>query len=325
MRKRLTLYSILFAALLLVPGVFAAAQPYNFSDATGDLVQVATAVSSIFGPNLGGMSYIGEPVGYSVVPHVAFGISGGAVFVPLQNINTGTSMAVDFGDMGGLAALPIPAVGAHAKFTLFKKLEMGVKVAGIPEIENEKSGFAVDNLIIGGKVRYNLLKYKLPLIRGGVSVGALYEYMNGSLLLTQSDTIPLDVNDDGMMDGSFTTTAGLNTEWTSSTFGGEAQANIQVIFLNIFLGTRVSKTVGKATTSINGTGTLTDFGGGLVNAIPPPDPTISISQEGKPDGIDPYVFGGVEAKLLGIVLSAKGTYNLKNENYIVEGGLRLQF
>jgi hypothetical protein len=322
MRKRLVLYAIVFAALLLIPGVFAAAQ-YDFTNATSDLNQIATALSSIFGPNLDGMSYIGEPVGYSIVPHVAFGISGGAVFVPLQNINTGTSMALDFGDFGGLAAFPILAVGAHAKFTFLKKFEAGVKVGGIPEIINKKAEASINNLIIGGKIRYELLKYKLPLIKGGVSVGALYEHMDGSISLTQSHSIPIDVAGLGdSQDGTFTTLADLNTEWNSNTFGGEAQANLQVTFLNFFLGTRVSKTAGKATTTLNGTGSLVDDGDSLVTES---TQLVSISQEDKPDGIDPYVFGGVEAKLLGVVLSAKGTYNLKNENYVIEGGLRLQF
>jgi hypothetical protein len=304
--------------------VFAAAQTYDFTDAEGDLGQIAETLSGIFGPNLGGMSYIGDPVGYSIVPHIAVGVSAGAVFVPLENINANTSMNLDFGNMGKLAALPIPAIGAHAKFTVAKKIELGIKVAGIPEIGNKKADVAINNLIIGGKVRYELLKYKLPLIKGGVSVGALYEYMNGKLLLTKSDSIPIDVAGVGdTQDGTFTSTTDLNTEWNSSTFGGEAQANLQVIFLNFFLGTRVSKTFGKATSSLSGTGTLTDDGGGFV--IESTQSITPISEETKPQGIDPYVFGGVEAKLLGIVLTGKGTYDIKNDNFVVEGGLRLQF
>jgi hypothetical protein len=312
--------SLLVAALMLVPAAFAAAQ-YGYDATMDDLNQVADALSSIFGPNLGGMSYVGDPVGYSVVPRVEVGISGGVVFVPLENIDTGTNLAMDFGDMGKLAALPIPAAGAHAKFTISKKFEMGVKVAGIPEMGNEKAGTSINNLIIGGKFRYNLLNYKLPLIKGGISVGALYEYMNGGILLTESDSIPVDTNKDGTTDGTLTTTADLNTRWTANTFGGEAQANLQVIFLNFFLGTRVSKTFGKATTSLSGTSTL-PAGTGI---DPFADEFVDVNQESKPQGIDPYVFGGVELKILGLVLTGRGTYNIKNENYIVESGIRLQF
>ena len=321
MRKKSALCSILVSALLLLPAVFAAAQ-YDITAATDDLNQVADALSSIFGPNLGGMSYVGDPVGYSVVPRVEFGISGGVVFVPLENINTGTDLEVDFGDMGRLAAFPIPAAGAHAKFTISKKFEMGVKVAGIPEMANEKAGASINNLIIGGKFRYNLLNYKLPLIKGGISVGALYEYMNGGILLTESDSSSVDADDNpATQNGTLTTTGDLNTRWTANTFGGEAQANLQVIFLNFFLGTRVSKSFGKATTSLKGTSTLT-AGTGIT---PFTDELVDITQETKPQGIDPYVFGGVELKILGLVLTGRGTYNMKNENYIIESGVRLQF
>jgi hypothetical protein len=321
MRKKTALIPIFVSALLLLPSVFAAAQ-YDFAAAEDDLNQAAEALSSIFGPNLGGMSYVGDPVGYSIVPRVEFGISGGMVFIPLENINTGTDLALDFGDMGKLAALPIPAAGAHAKLTISKKFEMGVKVAGIPEINNEDAGASINNLIIGGKFRYNLLNFKLPLIKGGISVGALYEYMNGGIMLTESDSSTVDADDNpSTPNGTLTTTGNLDTKWTSNTFGGEAQANLQVIFLNFFLGTRVSKTFGKATTSLNGTSTLT-AGDGI---SPFTDELVDITQESKPQGIDPYVFGGVELKILGLVLTGRGTYNVKNDNYIVESGLRLQF
>ena len=319
MRKLRNLFLIGMAALFFVPGAALFAL-YDINTALGDVDEIAAAVNSIFGPNLGGMSYVGDPVGYSVIPHVALGISAGAAFVPLSNINTGTFMKVNFADMGSLAYFPIPAFGAHAKFSIKKKLELGVKLAGIPEIGNKDVGAEVRNIIVGGKLRYNLLSYKLPLIKGGVSVGALYEYMSGGLSMTASDTIPIDVAGLGdAEDGTFTTTTGFETVWKSGTIGGEAQANLQVLFLNLFLGSRVSKTVGKSTTTMKGTGTLA--GSGVVPGVT----TINASQTEKPTGIDPYLFGGLELKLLGLVLSGKGTYNFKNENFVIDGGLRFQF
>jgi len=163
------------------------------------------------------------------------------------------------------------------------------------------------------------------LIKGGVSVGALYEYMSGGLSMTASDTIPIDVAGLGdAEDGTFTTTTGFETVWKSGTIGGEVQANLQVLFLNLFLGSRVSKTIGKSTTTMKGTGTLTGDGSGVV-VTGPTVTTVNASQTEKPTGIDPYLFGGLELKLLGLVLSGKGTYNFKNENFVIDGGLRFQF
>jgi hypothetical protein len=321
MRKLRNMFLTGMTVLFFVPGAALFAQ-YDITDALGDVDEIAAAVNSIFGPNLGGMSYVGDPVGYSIIPHGAIGISAGATFVPLSNINTGTFMKVNFADMGSLAYFPIPAVGAHAKFTIKKKFELGVKVAGIPEISDKDAGVAVHNLIIGGKLRYNLVGFKLPMLKGGVSVGAHYEYMSGGLMMTESGTIPIDVDNNGTTDGTFATTAGFETMWKSGTFGGEVQANAQVLFLNFFAGSRVSTTVGKSTTTMNGTGTLTDSGGGLVV---PGVTTVNTSQTVNPTGLDPYVFGGLELKILGLVISGKLTYNIRNQNYVLDNGLRLQF
>jgi len=321
MRKLRNLFLTGMTVLLFMPGAALFAQ-YDINDALGDVDEIATAINSIFGPNLGGMSYVGDPVGYAIIPHGAIGISAGAAFIPLSNINTGTFMKVNFADMGSFAYFPIPAVGAHAKFTIKKKLELGVKVAGIPEISDKDAGAAVHNLIIGGKLRYNLLDFKLPMLRGGVSVGAHYEYMSGGLMMTESETIPIDIDNNGTTDGTFATTAGFETMWKSGTFGGEVQANVQVLFLNFFAGSRVSTTIGKSTTTMNGTGTLTPSNP-LVTGGSVPD--VSVSQTVNPSGIDPYLFGGLELKILGLVISGKLTYNIRNQNYVIDNGLRLQF
>jgi len=323
MRKLRNMFLTGMIVLFFVPGAALFAQ-YDITDALGDVDEIAAAVNSIFGPNLGGMSYVGDPVGYAIIPHGAIGISAGATFIPLSNINTGTFMKVNFADMGSLAYFPIPAVGAHAKFTIKKKFELGVKVAGIPEISDKDAGVAVHNLIIGGKLRYNLVGFKLPMLKGGVSVGAHYEYMSGGLMMTESETIPIDVEGLGdAEDGTFATTAGFETMWKSGTFGGEVQANVQVLFLNFFAGSRVSTTVGKSTTTMKGTGTLTGDGSGVV--VTEPTTTVNASQTVNPTGLDPYVFGGLELKILGLVISGKLTYNIRNQNYVIDNGLRLQF
>jgi hypothetical protein len=148
--------------------------------------------------------------------------------------------------------------------------------------------------------------------------------MKGSIMFAQSDSFSVDLDSDGTSEGTFSADAALNTAWHSSTFGAETQANAQVLFLNLFLGTRISKTFGEATTSMNGTGTLTDNPSNPVDVVEETD-TIAISEVSQPSGFDPYVFGGLEIKILGLVIAGKGTYNITNGNYILESGIRLQF
>ena len=307
--------TVFIAALLIVPGSLVFAQ-YTIDSAKTEMALIADALSGIIGPNLGGMSFLGEPVGYSFIPHFEVGIAGGMVLVPVDDITAGTHMDLNFED---LTFFPIPGVGAHGKFAI-KRLEFGVKIAGIPELGSDKAGAKVSNIILGGKVRYNLYNFKTLAIKGGVSVGGFYEYMKGNLLLTDSASIMIDVNEDGTDDGKLTNTAGFDTTWNANTFGGEAQANLQLVMLNFFAGTRVSKSIGKAETVVEGSSTLSGAG-----PISPGSTTVSISKEAKPAKIDAFVYGGAEVKLFVLTISTKAGYNVTNKSYTFDGGVRLQF
>lgn len=41
--------------------------------------------------------------------------------------------------------------------------------------------------------------------------------------------------------------------------------------------------------------------------------------------MDVFGFGGVEAKFLMLVIGFKGSYNLMNQSFVLDGGGRLQF
>ncbi len=313
---------ILFAAvLLLFAGTFNFAQAqYNMDEAEVELAIMAEQLSSIFGPNLGGMSYIGDPIGYYIIPRWEVGLAGGVVVVPVQDISEGTKMSLNF---GGMNYFPIPAAGAHGRFTI-KRFEFGLKVAGIPPVENKDAGAKIANIIIGGRVRYKIFDFSRSGIKGGVSAGGFYEYMRGSLELTDSDNMPIDVNDDGVTDGYMISDTTFDTNWRAHTMGGEVQANIHLWLLNFFLGSRVGKSLGSAETVVEGTSEIinTDPPSGLVT---PGSKLISISKVKNPADIDVFVFGGVEFNIFKLTITGKAGYNITNENYTIDGGVRLQF
>jgi hypothetical protein len=321
---KLLSYLLFAAALILTAGTTLLAQPYDINDALKDLQDISVAINNVIGPNLSGMSYIGDPVGYSFIPHAELGVSAGTVFVPLQSITEGTNMEIDFGDLEKFAFLPLPAVGAHAKFSFLEKFELGFKLAGIPTISNKEYGMSLRNLILGGKARYNLLHFERRVLRGGLSVGGYYEYTKGDIALSATQTINIDVDGNGTTDGQFLSDAGFDTSWRASSFGGEVQGNIQVLFLNLFAGSRIGTTIGRSTTTLNGTGVLVDAGGGLIDDSLPPQ-QVTVTEEHRTSGVDPFLFGGAELKFLGIVLSGKGTYNFTNDSFMVDAGLRFQF
>ncbi len=324
LNKIIIIISLLF---LIVPGTVLFAQ-YDLGAVEQDLAVIAQSMSELFGPNIGSITFIGDPVGFATVPRFEIGAAGGAVFVPVNNITEGSNLQFDLGD---LPYIPIPSVGAHAKLTI-KRFEVGAKFAGIPsgEMQVDNVTAQVNNIVIGGKLRYRILDKKLVIMQLGVSAGGFFEYTKGNINVSALETFSVfeDVDSDGIDDhiANLATETGGNTTWSGSTFGAETQANLKIIFLNIFGGVRLSKSVGKATTEFNGNTTLT-----LTDPIYDPfvdqyaATPISVSADASPKGLDTSLFGGLEVKILPIAIGARLGYNLKNENITLDAGIRVQF
>ena len=317
MRKTMVVL-VMIASVLVVPAGMGFG--YDTIEATGDLEVIAESLSDLFGKNIGSMTFLGDPVGYSTVPHFAVGVSGGVTLVPADNISAGSSAQLD---LGGLSYLPIPAIGAVGKANI-KGFELGVKVSGIPNIAVE--GTRINSLILGGKVRYRLLDKKMVLVRLGASIGVFYEYATGNVSFVDQTTMPVmeDIDMDGNDEhvGDLTTTAGFDTKWSGSTVGAEAQANAKILFFNIFAGGRLSSSFGSSSTNLSGDSTLVSYhpsvSGGTIS-------DLDINTEAGPSGLNTMVFGGVEFKILPINIVARGSYNFKNENITADLGARLQF
>jgi hypothetical protein len=319
MKMKIIILSVCIFVLMLFSGTAVFAQ-YDITDATQDLESIAITIAKTMGESLGSISFLCEPVGYAFTPHFEFGVATGLAFIPLKGISE--IVAVDFPLTGG-EHVPIPAIGGHGKFSI-RKLEFGGKIAGIPDvnINDQDLAIQVSNIIIGGKVRYNLVSFKKLILKGGVSVGGLYEYMHGEFNTTANDTQDIDVDNNGSVDGQLITDAGLVSEWSGHTLGAEGQANFQLLFFNFFAGTRLSKTFGKAEAGFDGNTTLVDTSGLIT---PHTDQLISVSVEEDPDGIDAFLFGGIEIKITALNITAKGSYNLNGDAFTLDGGIRLQF
>ncbi len=309
-----TLATILFIILSVS---LVSAQIYDITAAEADLTALASTMANIFGPNLGSISYVGEPIGYAITPRFEVGVGFGAVFVPLKE----QDVALDF-ELQGDVYFPVPALAAHGKYTI-KRFELGLKLAGIPEIniDDEDLSAKVNNVIVGGKVRYNVGSFKKTLVKGGFSVGGLYEYMNGDITASNTDSFMVDANDDGTDDGELITAADLSTTWSSHTIGGEALANFQLLFFNFYVGSRLSKSFGSAESSIEGNVELVSTSG----LVAPATDVVSILEDAKPKGVDTFIFGGLEAKVWFLVISTKASYNLNGDAFGGDVGVRLQF
>jgi hypothetical protein len=269
---------------------------------------------------------IGDPVGYSFIPHFAIGISGGSVFVPIENINADPDTEYD---LGGLAYMPVPSIGVQAKVSI-SKFELGLKVAGIPPVQlsNESYSGEIQSMVIGGKLRYSIIEKSKGIMQYGVSAGGFYEYTKGSLGLNMSDTFEVFADADPFTPGdehvaNLLTSNDFDSTWKGHTVGGEAQGNMKILFIKIFAGGRLSTSWGKATTSITGDVTVEEVYAGYVTANP--TESIDVTTETVPSGFDFYGFGGLEFKIFPLVVGARGGYNFGNRVITMDIGARLQF
>ena len=328
MKLRRTLLIVFTVMVMLAPMSFAFSQetndPYDPSDALSDIKPLVDGMSDLFAQSLGGMSYVGDPVGYAFIKHFSIGIGGGAVLIPIDNLSIDSSgLDIDFGD---LEYIPIPTASAFAKLSI-RRLEIGFKLGGIPQYDVDN--FSIHNMILGGKLRYNIKSFNLVFIKGGVSAGALFEYMSGGLDYSTSTGYPvyLDVEGTSTHVADVTTTASLQNSWKAATVGGEAQAYFQVLFLNFFVGSRLSKTFGTADSSISGEAYLeADSTYESTNLIQSgPIGFVSIPASTDAAGIEVYGFGGAEFKLFIFTITARGSYNFIGKTLSADVGARLQF
>jgi hypothetical protein len=312
--------------LLLAPAGALFAQDYTSTEVLEDMESIAQSFSTLFGENVGSISLIGDPIGYSVIPHFSVGIAGGLAFVPIENINAGGDTQYDLGE---LKYTPVPSVGVNLKLTL-SKFELGAKVAGIPSMEGgeDATRWQIQSMVVGGKLRYGLIDKHRGVFQYGVSVGGFYEFTRGDVGLNLSDTVKVYEEVDPLSPGeehvaNLNTTSAFDSTWRGHTVGGEVQGNVKVLFVNLFAGGRVSTSWGKATTSIDGDVTVQSVYPGYT--VESPTESVDVTTEAKPGGIDFYGFGGLEFKILPVVLGVRGGYNFSNQVITLDFGTRLQF
>jgi len=330
MRKPI-LALLIGAALMMVPGSALLAFDYTSAEVQEDLESVAQNLSDLFGNNLGSIAMIGDPVGFSTIPRFEIGVAGGSVFVPLKNLNTGTDAVYDF---GGTAYAPIPSIGAHMKVNLFG-FELGAKVAGIPPFQLSSENFSgeIQSMVIGGKLRYEILDKKVAALRFGLSAGGFYEYTKGNLGLSMRESFAVYEDVDPTQAGEeyiadLLTTSAFDTSWKGHTLGGEVQGNMKVLFINIFAGGRLSTSWGQASTALIGDATATvreEYKSGPYQVNVNPSESVEVTTETVPSGLGFYGFGGLEFKIFPLVLGARGGYNFSNQVITLDLGARLQF
>lgn len=192
-------------------------------------------------------AYIGK------FPHFGVGLSAGVTTVPSASLkDLFTSMDIPVPSAVADIGLPIPAAAVSAKLGgLFLPFDVGVKAMVLPAEATEalsSAGIAADYKLLGGNIRFALLKQNLLL--PDVSVGFGYNRLAGSI------SMPLDIESQSF---TFTppedvehtlevTQPDLAMDWTTDSFDATIQISKSLLFLRPYAGAGYS--FGKS--SVNG-------------------------------------------------------------------------
>ncbi len=273
-------------------------------------------------------------------PRFGVGLAVGATMVPIESVNAlfasmdGIEVPAVLSQLG----LPIPAVGLSAKLGgFFLPFDVGLKAMVLPESVTtalSATGITADYTLIGGNVRFALLKEKL--LFPDISIGAGYNRLSGSVGVELPVATPSFNYNDGTDHTITATNPSLSLDWTTDSYDFTLQVSKSLLFLRPYAG--VGYSMGKST-----------VGGGLVSSIlydgNPIDQTqidainadlaaagqatIDISAEGilfSAENTDPVlrVYGGVSLEILVIKLDAMVTYVPASKSLGASAMLRLQ-
>jgi len=271
-------------------------------------------------------------------PHLGIGVSVGATTIPYDSVSpvfdlfsitlpADLSFVVDYG-------VPLPAYSIDARLGLpVLPMDIGFKFGLLPDDVKIllPDNLSLDYLLIGGDVRYALLKGKLFI--PAVSIGAGYNYMRGSL----------GVN--GLFGGVEQTigeVAGhtislsdpnLNFNWETSVIDLKIQASMNWLLITPFAGAGASYGTSNAGGGLSSNvlidgSPITDADIAFINSAlgsAAPDLTnqgIAVSSDST--GWAVRVFGGVGLNLTIIRLDAVAMFNLTSRAYGIAANLRMQ-
>jgi hypothetical protein len=268
-------------------------------------------------------------------PRFGVGLAVGATMVPIESVEA------LFASMDGIAVpeaiaqlgLPIPAVGLSAKLGgLFLPFDIGLKAMVLPEAAASAlsaSGITADYTLIGGNLRFALLKEKL--LFPDISVGAGYNRLSGSVGVD----LPLETPSFTYAGGVITATdPSLTLDWTTDSFDFTLQVSKSLLFLRPYAGVGYSM----GTSTVNGglSSTLEEDGTPIdaanlaaINAALVADGQPTIDVDGiifSAENTDPVlrVYGGVSLEILVIKLDAMVTYVPASKSLGASAMLRFQ-
>jgi len=243
-------------------------------------------------------AYIGQII--SVPPH--FGIGASAGLVPLDV----TNLAGPIGTISGMTlpitsfVLPTYAIeGRIGGFIL--PFDLGVHVGVIPSTDLFGTGIRLDFLNYGADVRYALLKENILL--PNLSVGAGYYHVAGSLGYTFNMDAAQNLVDSYGLNATIADIP-LKVGFTSEVIEARVQLSKSLLIATPFVGVAANLSFSDATYTLA-------------------DQTKTVSTASSPV-LGARVYGGASVNVLVLKINLTGSYNLINQNWGANLGVRVQ-
>jgi hypothetical protein len=186
-------------------------------------------------------AYIGQLLG--IPPHFGVGASVGVTLIEADGVK---DLAKTFGagDKLPFSVLPNPAYTVEGRIGGFiLPFDMGLKVGYLPPI-GDAGTFQFDYLLVGGDLRYGVLKDSL--ILPAVSVGFGVNYLKGGITV-KTGNIPYTIGQVGGSDATVTLQdPTLNFGWETLTFELKAQVSKSLLLVTPYAGLGIHYATTKA-------------------------------------------------------------------------------
>lgn len=263
-------------------------------------------------------------------PHFGVGLSLGFSTMEMSSID---ELLACFGPalpdfVSGFGGFPVPGYTAEGRLGGFiLPFDVGFKF-GIMPVKTLEENEKLDYLLVGGDVRYAIVKENVVL--PAISVGVGFNYLSGELGMKAGEDRRIDFpNGSG---GTETITLGapkLNLNWSTAVLDFKAQISKSFFIITPYLGVGASNGWSKAGYGIKSdiTSSSSDFNQikdifakyGIYDL----DKT-GFSSEAEFSGWSFRVFGGMSINLALFKIDVTGMYNFIDKNYGISLGTRLQ-
>ena len=244
MKRLIVVLMILFVA----SGAFAQYQFSDFQNAFHDFaggVASALPLDSSVGLNWSD-AYIGQ------LPHFGIGVTAGAATIPYSAVNKaihafGGVLPSNLSFLSSIG-IPLPAYTVDVRIGGFiLPFDIGLKFGYLPP-NAFSSSFSADYLLVGGDIRYALLKDSG--LSPGLSVGVGYTYMRGAVslpgVLGHSVTIASAQLPGGSTVNLGFTDPNLDFLWNTSVIDAKVQLSKTLLFITPYIGLGASYGISSA-------------------------------------------------------------------------------